>query len=72
MTVSDFYNEFKSEHGEMPTTPVEALKHVVSIFADEADDVMVVLATRNIYGKGVATGLTWGDLRAILKEIEGS
>lgn len=48
-----------------PDNPTDALKHVLSLFDDTPDDDFVVVATSGIYGPGVRTGLTWGDLRAI-------
>ncbi|MFI8084345.1 hypothetical protein ACIF6L_26525 [Kitasatospora sp. NPDC086009] len=50
---------------EPPTTPAEALAHVVAIYDDEPDDRMMIHATSNIYGPGVRTGLTMGDLRSL-------
>lgn len=55
------------KYGPAPTTPAEALAHVLAIYADDADDREVINATSNIYGPGVRTGLTMGDLRALAK-----
>lgn len=52
-------------YGPPPTTPAEALAHVLCAFAQEPDDRMVLQATSGIYGEGVRTGLTMGDLRAL-------
>jgi hypothetical protein len=51
--------------GDAPTTPTEALDHVLALYADESDDRVMVAATSGIYGPDVRTGLTMGDLRAI-------
>ncbi|PJT46185.1 hypothetical protein CWI85_34560 [Streptomyces albidoflavus] len=51
-----------------PTSPREALAHVLATFADEPDTGMAVVATRNQPVRGAVTGLTWGDLRALSAE----
>jgi hypothetical protein len=53
-----------------PTTPLEALAHVVSIYEATDDARVMVQATHNVYDDGVTTGLTMGDLRALLREID--
>ncbi|MEV6548030.1 hypothetical protein AB0M57_04880 [Streptomyces sp. NPDC051597] len=54
------------QYGEhAPATAVEALAHVLAVYADEPDDRLMIEATNNIYGQGVRTGLTMGDLREI-------
>jgi hypothetical protein len=50
---------------EAPTTPADALRHTLAICSDHPDDDMAVTATSGVYGSGVRTGLTWGDLRAL-------
>lgn len=54
-----------AELGPVPTTPAEALAHVVKVYADTPDDREMVMATSNVYGDRVRTGLTMGDLRAL-------
>jgi DNA-binding CsgD family transcriptional regulator len=49
--------------------PVEKLAHVVDIYEDLSDSREVITATVNIYGKGVTTGLTMGDLRKLLRRF---
>jgi hypothetical protein len=56
--------------GPAPTTPAEALAHVLCAFAQQPDDAFVITATSNIYGEGVRTGLTYGDLRAIQRQLD--
>lgn len=53
------------QYGDAPTTPLEALDHTLAVWADEGDDWLMVEATNGIYGNGVRTGLTMGDLRAL-------
>lgn len=48
------------------------LRHSLQLFADSPDDVMVLTATSNVYGKGIRTGLTMRDLRLIAKYLEES
>lgn len=49
--------------------PVERLRHTVAMFADQPKDAVAILATSGIYGYGVQTGVTWGDLRAIVERL---
>jgi hypothetical protein len=53
------------QYGDAPATPAEALDHVLAICSDLSDDTLMVEATNGIYGKGVRTGLTMGDLRVL-------
>lgn len=57
-------------YGPPPATPEDALTHVLCAYAQEPDDRMVMTATTNIYGDGVVTGLTLGDLRAIQAQLD--
>lgn len=64
-------------------TALGNLRHVVSTFADSAADTVVVQATGNVYPFGspgvrtrgehgaTFTGLTHGDLRELLRIIDG-
>ena len=48
------------------------LEHTLQVFGNpepDDDDRMVLMATSNVYGPGVRTGLTWRDLRLIAKHI---
>ena len=58
-------HEAMEQYGDAPATPAEALDHVLAVFADQPDHWMVLEATNGIYGDGVRTGLTMGDLRAL-------
>ncbi|MFL4491494.1 hypothetical protein ACJ6WD_09570 [Streptomyces sp. VTCC 41912] len=61
--------EAMEQYGDAPTNPTEALDHVLAVFADAPDDRIVLEATNNIYGPGVRTGLTMGDLRALQAKL---
>ncbi|MEU7240279.1 hypothetical protein [Streptomyces sparsogenes] len=61
--------EAMEQYGDAPATPIEALNHVLRVYADEPDSRMVMEATNNIYGDGVRTGLTMGDLRALRAKL---
>ena len=52
-----------------PADAVSALTHTLKLFAEQPDGEFVVTATSNVYGDGVQTGLTWGDLRAIARQL---
>lgn len=54
-------DEFIAAHPD-PSDPVA---HTLSVYADEPDDAFVIIASGNVYGDGVKTGLTWGDLRRL-------
>jgi hypothetical protein len=47
--------------------PIERLQHVNRVYAGQEGESMAVMATSNIYGHGVTTGLTFGDL-AVLED----
>lgn len=51
--------------GPAPTTAAEALAHVVKVNEGTPDEALVIMATSNVYGDGVRTGLLMGDLRAL-------
>lgn len=57
--------EAMDRYGAAPETAEEALAHVLKVHEDEPDDTLMVEATNAIYGQGVRTGLTMGDLRAL-------
>jgi hypothetical protein len=52
--------------------PKNGLAHTLAVFADEPDESFVVVATGNIYGPGIRTGLTWGELRRVAAEVGGA
>jgi hypothetical protein len=45
------------------------LEHTLQVFADSENDRLILMTTSNIYGPGVRTGLTMGDLRLIAQMI---
>jgi hypothetical protein len=45
------------------------LEHTLQVYGDDADDRMVLMATGNVYGDGIRTGLTLRDLRLIAEYI---
>ena len=45
------------------------LEHTLQLVADNEDDRMILMATSNVYGPGIKTGLTMRDLRLIAKGI---
>lgn len=65
-----------------PGGPLENLIHTVAANQEKRDDELVALATEGIYGdwdapgvhrsagRGLQTGLTWGDLRALAAHFE--
>lgn len=57
------------QYGPKPTTPAENLAHLLAVYADESDDRLMIQATDGIYGDGVRTGLTLGDLRALAAQL---
>jgi hypothetical protein len=50
--------------------PLPALRHTVKMFGTEYTDKHAIVATKDYYGPGITTGLTWGHLRALLSELE--
>lgn len=63
--------EALAQYGDVaPANPTEALAHVLKVYADEPDDRLMVEATNGIYGDGVRTGLTMGDLRALSARLD--
>lgn len=63
--------ETVERHPEPGADPIDRLQHTVSVFNEEPDNEWAIIATGNIYGQGVRTGLTWGDLRTLLTLVQG-
>lgn len=61
--------EAMDQYGDEPADALEALAHVLKVHADEHDSRMMVEATNGIYGDGIRTGLTMGDLREIAAKL---
>jgi hypothetical protein len=53
-------------------TPIEHLRHTVAAFEDAPEDDRAISATGGIYPDRPWTGVTWGDLRAILVRLESA
>jgi hypothetical protein len=61
--------EAMEQYGDELSDALEALAHVLKVYADEPDGRLMVEATSGIYGNGVRTGLTMGDLREIAAKL---
>lgn len=48
-----------------PTTMIQRLRHVLDVLEIYPDDHIVIIGTAEVYGPGVWTGLTVGDLRTL-------
>lgn len=48
-----------------PTNLADRLKHVLDIWDDHPDDFIILIATSEVYGRHVRTGVTLGDLREL-------
>jgi len=51
--------------GPKPTTLRERLNHAIHVYKDAPNDMQVLLCTSNVYGRGVKTELTLGDIRDV-------
>jgi hypothetical protein len=69
MSSSAQYIEALEKYGPAPATPAAALAHTVAVYEDMPDAWMPMHATSGIYGDGVVTGLTMGDLRALNADL---
>lgn len=70
MTVDSFREKVK-ELGPPPGhDPVDRLRHTLHAFDDTANEERVLTATSNVYGRDSWTGITYGDLREILRRLE--
>ncbi|MFR9773111.1 hypothetical protein [Nocardia asiatica] len=56
---------------EFNDDPVQRLAHTVAAYTNRTDDDWVVIATRNAIPGHFTTGITWGDLRALLARLQG-
>lgn len=64
-TFKDYGGEFRERYPRPTADPVSRLAHLLELHEDVGDDVVAIVATRDTYGPGVVTGLTYGDLRAL-------
>ena len=60
------FADFRAAHPD----PEDGLAHTLSVFADTPDDKYIVVASHNVYGEGIRTGLTWGELRRIAAQLD--
>lgn len=64
--------ELRDAWPEPPKTPLEALRHVLDVYRGEDDTAYAIRATTDRYNAAPETGLTYGDLKALLQLIEQS
>lgn len=69
-SMNQIRREAMEQYGDAPTNAAEALTHVLAVYVDESDDRLMIEATNGIYGQGVRTGLTMGDLRALAASLK--
>jgi len=55
-----------------PTTPTEALQHLLDCYPEADDNAYALVATAGRYEEQRLTGLTWGDLRQIAGKLRAS
>lgn len=53
-----------------PDPDKDPLGHTLALYPDMSDDEVAITATSGVYGVGVRTGLTWGDLRRLYAALE--
>lgn len=77
-TMDRYARETINSHPYPSTDPLQRLRHTVSVFADSDADDVAVMATSGVYPAEATlhrhenqTGLTHGDLRAILNLLGG-
>lgn len=68
MNSDQFAAKIREQLAAPGTTPLEHLRHTVAAFHKQPDDEMPIMATMGVYPE--RTGLTWGDLRALLAMID--
>ena len=71
-TIDRHSADLRDELPDPGETPRERLRHTLAAHANTADDNMAVHATGGVYGDGVHTGVTYGDLRAISEWLDKS
>lgn len=68
-TMDDFIADTRANYPAPGDNPVSHLAHTVALFSGMSDDDMVVMASWGVWGGG-QTGLTIGDLRALLTMVQ--
>lgn len=61
------YGNIREVWPNPPDGPLERLAHTLDVWADYPDDYIVLIATSEVYGPHVVTGLTIGDLKDLLR-----
>jgi len=67
---TNFIRQARAALPEPGTNPISRLRHTVAVFAETGENDWAVRATTNLYGGGIVTGLTHGDLRALLAAVD--
>lgn len=70
-TIDRFNADCRERHPFPGDDPVARLRHVVEVFTGTDPTDLAVMATSNVYGRGVKTGLTFGDLAELLRLLGG-
>lgn len=66
---SKFARDEMGRLGPEPVSAYDRLTHTVQAFEGTPDSEFAIVATSGVYGQGVKTGLTWGDLRALVTAL---
>ncbi|MER6605975.1 hypothetical protein ABT282_08665 [Streptomyces sp. NPDC000927] len=68
----EWYDErdrLEAKYGTPPFTLAQSLAHTLDVYSDAPDGRMVVTATSGVFGDGVVTGLSFGDLRELARKL---
>lgn len=69
MTEFSAERRLREKWPEPPMTLGQKIQHTLDAFHDQGDDGWATVATHGIYGPNEKTGITWGDLRAIMDHL---
>lgn len=69
MNIEQHRAQVREQYPHPGDDPIARLRHTLDMYTEVADAHFAVQATHGIYGRGVTTGLTFGDLRAIAKRL---
>jgi hypothetical protein len=61
------YNNITDLWPRPPATMIQRLQHTLDVWGDYPDDFVILIATQEVYGPHVTTGLTIGDLRELFR-----
>jgi hypothetical protein len=59
------YDHIRDVWPNPPDGLMERLRHTLDVWADYPEDYIILIATSEVYGPHVQTGLTIGDLKAL-------